>query len=259
MKSLPIACTLNPGDLQERLALIRGLTAEALLGHDRDGLVLALRYAPEAVERVRAMVANEQHCCAFLNFEVREQSDVVHVTINPQVTGSSGVPSWIRMKAPRTTGAGLQPGSALDGLAGKGRDIQPLRLLVEEEFKPTHDAAINPLRLWAVPFVTDLRLAGRALPRHHSIPRRKRRVRWRYSNGPHVRHVKRSQRSVPSLPMPLNNCWQPGHGMVGGGGSGRVVIRVANKRGNLAFPRDVFQCRTLTDFRLGAPRVRLNA
>ena len=81
MKSLPIACTLNPGDLQERLALIRGLTAEALLGHDRDGLVLALRYAPEAVERVRAMVANEQHCCAFLNFEVREQSDVVHVTI----------------------------------------------------------------------------------------------------------------------------------------------------------------------------------
>ena len=57
------------------------LTAEALLGYERDGLVLALRYAPEAVERVRAMVASEQHCCAFLNFEVREQPDVVHVTI----------------------------------------------------------------------------------------------------------------------------------------------------------------------------------
>jgi hypothetical protein len=81
MKSLPIACTLTPGDLQERLALIRGLTAEALLGHDRQGLVLTLRYAPEAVERVRAMVASEQHCCAFLNFEVRERPAVVHVTI----------------------------------------------------------------------------------------------------------------------------------------------------------------------------------
>jgi hypothetical protein len=31
LKSLPIACTLSPGDLQERLALMRGLTVEALL------------------------------------------------------------------------------------------------------------------------------------------------------------------------------------------------------------------------------------
>ena len=29
MKSLPIVCTLTPGDLQERLALVRRLTAEA--------------------------------------------------------------------------------------------------------------------------------------------------------------------------------------------------------------------------------------
>jgi|SRR5215208_6723922 hypothetical protein len=81
LKSLPIACTLSPGDLQERLALIRGLTAEALLGHDRNRLVLTLRYAPDAVERVRAMVASEQHCCAFLTFEVEEQPDAVHVAI----------------------------------------------------------------------------------------------------------------------------------------------------------------------------------
>ena len=81
MKSLPIACTLTPGDLRERLALIRRLTTEALLGHDRHGLVLALRYAPAALERVRAMVASEQHCCAFLNLDLREQPDVVHVRI----------------------------------------------------------------------------------------------------------------------------------------------------------------------------------
>jgi len=81
MKSLPIACTLTPGDLRERLALIRQLTAEALLGHERQGLVLALRYTPAAIDRVRAMVASEQHCCAFLKFEVREQPDGVHVTI----------------------------------------------------------------------------------------------------------------------------------------------------------------------------------
>jgi hypothetical protein len=27
------------------------------------------------------MVASEQHCCAFLNFNVREEPDAVHVTI----------------------------------------------------------------------------------------------------------------------------------------------------------------------------------
>ena len=40
LKSLPIACTLTPGDLRERLGLIQALTAEALVGYDRDGLVL---------------------------------------------------------------------------------------------------------------------------------------------------------------------------------------------------------------------------
>ena len=53
LKSLPIACTLTPGDLRERLGLIQALAADALLSHERNGLVLALRYAPDAVERVR--------------------------------------------------------------------------------------------------------------------------------------------------------------------------------------------------------------
>jgi hypothetical protein len=39
------------------------------------------RHAPAAVERVRAMVAGEQHCCAFLDFDVQEQSDSTVVTI----------------------------------------------------------------------------------------------------------------------------------------------------------------------------------
>ena len=81
LNSLPIACTLTPGDLRERLGSIQTLTREALLSYRRNGLELTLRYAPAAVERVRAMVAGEQHCCAFLNFEVQEQSDSTLVTI----------------------------------------------------------------------------------------------------------------------------------------------------------------------------------
>ena len=86
LKALPIACTLTPGDLRERLGAIQTLTREALLGYERDGLNLALRYAPDAIERVRAMVTAEQHCCAFLEFEVREQTDCVHVMITAPET-----------------------------------------------------------------------------------------------------------------------------------------------------------------------------
>jgi hypothetical protein len=81
LKSLPIACTLAPGDLRVRLDSIQALTHEALMGYTRDGLTLALRYAPGTIERVRAMVAGEQKCCAFLNFDVRQQSDALLVTI----------------------------------------------------------------------------------------------------------------------------------------------------------------------------------
>ena len=81
LNALPIACALAPSDLRDRLSAIQVLTREALLGHERDGLELVLRYAPNAIERVRAMVTGEQHCCAFLEFEVREQTDAVHVRI----------------------------------------------------------------------------------------------------------------------------------------------------------------------------------
>ena len=81
LTSLPIVCTLTSGDLRDRLGLLQALTAEALVDYDRDGLVLTLRYAPDAVERVRALVASERHCCAFLSFDIQEQSDVVVVTI----------------------------------------------------------------------------------------------------------------------------------------------------------------------------------
>jgi hypothetical protein len=81
MKSLPIACTLTAGDLQERLGAIRKLTSEALLGYQHDGHALTLRYAPDAIGPVRAMVTAEQHCCGFLEFEVRQLADAVHVTI----------------------------------------------------------------------------------------------------------------------------------------------------------------------------------
>ena len=44
LNALPIACTLTPGDLRERLGAIQTLTREALLGYERNALKLALRF-----------------------------------------------------------------------------------------------------------------------------------------------------------------------------------------------------------------------
>jgi hypothetical protein len=80
-KAPPIACTLAPGEFKDRLAWIGALTRDALRGHERRDLVLDLRYAPEGGERVREMVRNEQACCSFLTFDLREAPDEIRLII----------------------------------------------------------------------------------------------------------------------------------------------------------------------------------
>jgi len=77
----PIACSLTAGNLKDRLAWIGELTRDALRSHERRGLMLDLRYAPEAADRVREMVRKEQECCAFLTFETHEDPDEIRLTI----------------------------------------------------------------------------------------------------------------------------------------------------------------------------------
>ena len=80
-ESQAIACTLIEGEFRDRLGWIAELTRDALLGYDRADLTLQLRYAPEAVQRVRELMRKEQACCGFLTFEMREHADEVWLTI----------------------------------------------------------------------------------------------------------------------------------------------------------------------------------
>lgn len=80
-QAAPIACSLTPGDFKDRLAWIGALTRDCLRSHERRDLVLDLRYAPEARDRVREMVRNEQSCCAFLTFDLSEQPDEIRLVI----------------------------------------------------------------------------------------------------------------------------------------------------------------------------------
>jgi len=49
--------------------------------YERADLMLKLRYAREAVERVQEMIRKELACCGFLTFEMRKQGDEVWLTI----------------------------------------------------------------------------------------------------------------------------------------------------------------------------------
>jgi hypothetical protein len=57
------------------------LNREALLDHERRDLILKLRYAPEAYSRVQEMVRGKQKCCAFLDYDRRESTHDVRLTI----------------------------------------------------------------------------------------------------------------------------------------------------------------------------------
>ena len=77
----PIACTLAPGEFIDRLKWIADLTKDALRSRKRRDLELTLRYAPEAVERVRELVRRERACCGFLTFELHESQTEIRLTI----------------------------------------------------------------------------------------------------------------------------------------------------------------------------------
>jgi hypothetical protein len=80
-QSVPIACTLGLSDLKTRLGELASLNSDALRHHERRGLELELVYAVEARERVHEMVRREKECCAFLNFELREDGENVRLII----------------------------------------------------------------------------------------------------------------------------------------------------------------------------------
>jgi hypothetical protein len=77
----PIACTLEPAALRERLELIRRVTNQSLLNHRLDGNTLHLFYRPTAQADVRAIMEAERECCAFLGFDLVETPDVVELRI----------------------------------------------------------------------------------------------------------------------------------------------------------------------------------
>ncbi len=81
MSEAPLACSLEVGDLGERLDWIAALTREALRAHRRNGRSLHLIYDSAAAPRVRELVRREQACCGFLDFALSERAHEIELVV----------------------------------------------------------------------------------------------------------------------------------------------------------------------------------
>lgn len=87
----PIACSLSAAGREQRAELVAALAADALLGRERTGGSLVLRFhnAAGVEERVRAWAALEAECCPFLMMVVDVAESVVTLRIDgpPEAAG----------------------------------------------------------------------------------------------------------------------------------------------------------------------------
>ena len=80
--SHPIACSLSPDALTDRVGWIDALNRNFLRAYTLERTTLRLTYDAAAMREVHALVASEQECCGFLRFEIRDASDAIELRID---------------------------------------------------------------------------------------------------------------------------------------------------------------------------------
>jgi hypothetical protein len=73
----PIACTLAPGTYQDRTAELAGLAARALRSREptAEGERLVFTDSPDTERELRAAIAAESSCCAFLRMDLQRADE----------------------------------------------------------------------------------------------------------------------------------------------------------------------------------------
>ena len=79
MKELPIACTLTPAAMADRVEWLGRL---GMVSGERHGERLELRFDRSAEGNVAAWVHAEQECCAFLSFDMRHAGADLALTVS---------------------------------------------------------------------------------------------------------------------------------------------------------------------------------
>lgn len=82
-ESLPIACSLNSGDLKQRLAAIAEIGEESLIDRTtEDGRhLLRFRSDAETRKRLEEIVTAEAECCSFLHLALEERGGALILSV----------------------------------------------------------------------------------------------------------------------------------------------------------------------------------
>ena len=80
--SQPIACSLSPDALRDRVDSISALNRGYLRTYMLERATLRLVYDSAATRDVHALVASEQECCGFLRFAIEESENAIELRID---------------------------------------------------------------------------------------------------------------------------------------------------------------------------------
>ncbi|HEY8311862.1 MAG TPA: hypothetical protein VIG47_14965 [Gemmatimonadaceae bacterium] len=83
----PIACTLSPEALADRIGRVSALNRDFLLAYSLERTTLRLTYDAAAARDVRALVASERECCGFLRFAIGESANAIELCIRAPNVG----------------------------------------------------------------------------------------------------------------------------------------------------------------------------
>jgi hypothetical protein len=88
-EAIPIACSLGPRELQERLGEIAAIGAASLIERSTEGNRHLLRFRPDAEirRRLQAVVAAEARCCSFLDLSLEEQKNQLVLSLSAPEDG----------------------------------------------------------------------------------------------------------------------------------------------------------------------------
>jgi hypothetical protein len=90
-EALPITCSLNAGDLKQRLTAIGEIGKESLIDHTtKNGRhLLRFRTTAETRKRLEEIVAAEAECCSFLDLALEERDGELIVAIAASQDGQA--------------------------------------------------------------------------------------------------------------------------------------------------------------------------
>ena len=79
----PIACSLDAGNLERRLAAIAAIGADCLISRDAEGGRHLLRFRAEAdtQRRLEEIVTAEAECCTFLDLSLEDRGEELILTV----------------------------------------------------------------------------------------------------------------------------------------------------------------------------------